>query len=78
MAAAEQAKKDAKNRKKRKKNKVRNGLGEDKKIYENIKIIPKTASRRDIMFIIDSLFKHFFFQTLSNEEMYAIIQAERA
>lgn len=54
---------------KNKKKGYRNEVGEDNVIYENITIKTKEASLKDVKFIIDSLLNHFFFKTLSNEEM---------
>jgi hypothetical protein len=69
-ASGEAAKKDLKGRKqKSKKRRYRNEIGEDNTIYEHIKFLPKEADVKDVKFIIDSLLNHFFFKTLSNEEM---------
>lgn len=67
---AEANKKEARGRKmKKKKDKFANEIGDDYSIYEKFTRIKRVASRRDIMFIIDSLIEHFFFKTLLDDEL---------
>ena len=67
---AEANKKEARGRKmKKKKDKFANEIGDDYTIYEKFTGIKRLASRKDIMFIIDSLISHFFFNTLLDDEL---------
>lgn len=56
-------------KKKNKKKGYHKDIGEDYTIHENFTIMPRQASSKDVKFIINSLLNHFFFKTLSNEEM---------
>lgn len=58
-----------KKRKLKKKKGYRDDLKDDSTMHEKIKPLPKKASKREVLLIIDSLVKHFFFESLSNEEM---------
>jgi CRP-like cAMP-binding protein len=65
--------KAASRKKKNKKKGYHKDIGEDYTIHENFTIIPKQATAKDVKLIINSLLSHFFFKTLSNEEIENVI-----